>query len=152
MINLLASVLLWLTGLYLISLALVMLLAPARTKRFLDGFASSTFIHYLEFGLRLIAGMAILLYAADVVFQLPCHLWVDSRGEHRRSFRSSLAGASALCAVGFSLSNPKLEAGRRCFIHFRRIPHSIPYPWRHSLIERCCFVIGTSKDFKWNHV
>ena len=57
-----------LTGLYLISFALVMLLAPARAKRFLSGFASSAFTHYLELGLRLIAGVAILLYAPQMLF------------------------------------------------------------------------------------
>jgi hypothetical protein len=68
MINLLASILVWLTGLYLISFALVMLLAPARAKRFLSGFASSAFTHYLELGLRLITGVAILLYAPQMLF------------------------------------------------------------------------------------
>ena len=68
MINLLASILVWLTGLYLISFALVMLLAPARAKRFLGGFANSAFTHYLELGLRLIAGVAILLYAPQMLF------------------------------------------------------------------------------------
>jgi uncharacterized protein YjeT (DUF2065 family) len=68
MINLLASIIVWFTGLYLISFALVMLLAPARAKRFLGGFASSAFTHYLELGLRLIASVAILLYAPQMLF------------------------------------------------------------------------------------
>ena len=68
MINLLAAMLVLLTGLYLISFALVILLAPARAKRFLNGFANSAFTHYLELGLRLIAGMAILLYAPQMLF------------------------------------------------------------------------------------
>ena len=68
MINLLGSILVWLTGLYLISLALVMLPAPARAKRFLSGFASSAYTHYLELVLRLIAGVAILLYAPQMLF------------------------------------------------------------------------------------
>ena len=68
MINLLASILVWLTALYLISFALGSLLAPARAKRFLSDFASSAFAHYLEIGLRLIAGMAILLYAPRMLF------------------------------------------------------------------------------------
>jgi len=68
MINLLATILVCLTGLYLISFALVMLLAPDRAKRFLSGFASSAFTHYLELGLRLIAGVAILLFAPQMLF------------------------------------------------------------------------------------
>lgn len=68
MINLLASTIVWLTGLYLISFALGMLLTPARAKRFLGGFASSAFTHYLELGLRLTAGGAILLYAPQMLF------------------------------------------------------------------------------------
>ncbi|MGI8917362.1 MAG: hypothetical protein ACR2H6_02085 [Pyrinomonadaceae bacterium] len=68
MINLLATILVWLTALYLISFALVMLLAPDRAKRFLGGLANSAFTHYLELGLRLITGLAILLYAPQMLF------------------------------------------------------------------------------------
>lgn len=68
MINLLASILVWLTGLYLISFALVMLLARARAERFLGCLASSAFAHYLELGLRLIADVEILLYARQMLF------------------------------------------------------------------------------------
>lgn len=68
MINLLASILVWLTGLYLISFSLVMFLAPARAKRFLSDFASSAFAHYLELGVRLVAGVAILRYAPQMLF------------------------------------------------------------------------------------
>jgi len=68
MINLLAAILVWLTGLYLLSFALVMLLAPDRAKGFLGGFANSAFTHYLELGLRLLAGVAILLYAPQMLF------------------------------------------------------------------------------------
>ncbi len=68
MINLLASMLVSLTGLYLVSFALVMLLAPDRAKQFLSGFASSVLTHYLELVVRLIAGGAILLYARQMLF------------------------------------------------------------------------------------
>ncbi len=68
MINLLASILVLLTGIYLMSLAVISLLSPARATRFLGGFASSAFTHYLELGLRLIAGGAILLYAPRMLF------------------------------------------------------------------------------------
>ncbi len=68
MITLLASTLVWLTALYLLSFALLMLLAPDRAKRFLGGFASSAFTHYLELGLRLVTGVAILQYASQMLF------------------------------------------------------------------------------------
>lgn len=68
MINQLATILVWLAGLYLISFALVMLLAPDQAKRFLSGFANSAFTHYLELGLRLVTGAAILLYAPQMLF------------------------------------------------------------------------------------
>lgn len=68
MINLFASVLVLLTGLYLIGFAVGLMLSPARAKRFLSGFASSAFTHYLELGIRLIAGVAILLSAPQMMF------------------------------------------------------------------------------------
>jgi hypothetical protein len=68
MINLLASILVLLTGLYLIGFAVGLLLSPARATRFLGGLASSAFTHYLELLLRLIAGVAILLYAPRMLF------------------------------------------------------------------------------------
>src|SRR5918995_1464343 len=68
MMNLLASILVLLAGLYLIGFALVLLLSPARATRFLGGFASSAFTHYLELVLRLIAGVGILLYAPHMLF------------------------------------------------------------------------------------
>ena len=68
MIKLLASILVLLTGLYLIGLAVVLLLSPARATRFLGGFASSAFAHYLELVLRLTVGVAILLYAPQMLF------------------------------------------------------------------------------------
>lgn len=68
MINLLASILVLLTGLYLIGFAVGLLLSPARATRFLGGFASSAFTHYLELLLSLIAGVAILRYAPQMLF------------------------------------------------------------------------------------
>jgi hypothetical protein len=125
MINLLASILVLLTGLYLIGLALGLFLSPARAKAFLGGFASSAFTHYLELVLRL-AGGAILLYAPQMLFpNFFVIFWLDSRGDHRRSLRSSLAVASALCAVQCSLRKSQLTAGRRSFVSFRRIRHCI---------------------------
>jgi len=68
MINLLTSILVLLTGLYLIGFALGLLLSPARATRFLGGFASSAFTHYLELVLRLTAGGAILRCAPQMLF------------------------------------------------------------------------------------
>ncbi len=68
MINLLTSILVLITGLYLIGLAVVLLLSPERATRFLGSFASSAFTHYLELVIRLITGGAILLYAPQMRF------------------------------------------------------------------------------------
>jgi hypothetical protein len=68
MINLLASILVLLTGLYLIGFAVGLVILPARATRFLGGFASSAFTHYLELAIRLIAGVAILRYAPQMLF------------------------------------------------------------------------------------
>ena len=67
MVNLLASILVLLTDLYLIGCAVGLLLSPAGAKRFLSGFASSAFTHYLELVLRLIGGAAILLSAPQML-------------------------------------------------------------------------------------
>jgi hypothetical protein len=68
MINLLALILVLLMGIYLIGLAVGLFISPARATRFLGGFASSAFTHYLELVLRLIAGGAILLSAPQLLF------------------------------------------------------------------------------------
>ncbi|CAN5859159.1 hypothetical protein BH24ACI5_BH24ACI5_04090 [soil metagenome] len=66
--NLLALTLVFLFGLYLIGLAVAVWLSPATAAGFLGGFASSAFTHYLELGLRLVAGGAILRYAPQMLF------------------------------------------------------------------------------------
>lgn len=68
MINVLAAILVLLAALYLIGFAVVLLMSPARAKRFLGGFASSPLSHYLELTLRLIAGGAILVFQARMLF------------------------------------------------------------------------------------
>lgn len=68
MISLLASILVLLTGLYLIGFAVGLFLSLARAKQFLGGLASSALTHYLELVLRLIAGGAILLCAPQMLF------------------------------------------------------------------------------------
>ena len=68
MINLVALIMVLLTGGYLISLSVFLLLLPESGERFLGGFAGSAFTHYLEVLLRFVAGGAILLYAPYMLF------------------------------------------------------------------------------------
>jgi hypothetical protein len=68
MIDFASSIIVLLTGGYLISLSVFLLLLPTRGKRFLGGFASSAFTHYLEILLRFVSGGAILLYAPYMLF------------------------------------------------------------------------------------
>jgi hypothetical protein len=68
LIDLFASIIVLLTGGYLISLSMFLLLLPERGRRFLGGFASSAYTHYLEILLRLVVGGAILLYAQHMLF------------------------------------------------------------------------------------
>lgn len=53
---------------YLIALGLGAFLRPNPTKQFLEGFASSARVHFLELGLRLIAGAALLTSAPRMQF------------------------------------------------------------------------------------
>lgn len=55
-------------AIYLILLGFGALLRPTPTKRFLEGFASSARVHFLELGLRLIAGAALLTSAPRMQF------------------------------------------------------------------------------------
>ncbi len=68
MIDMLASILVLLAGFYLVGLAGLLLVSPVRGKQFLGGFASSALTHYLELVIRLIVGVAILLYAPQMLF------------------------------------------------------------------------------------
>lgn len=68
MIEQLAFAVVLLTGLYLIGLAAVSLLAPARAALFLGGFATSALTHYIELVLRLSAGGAMVIYAPKMRF------------------------------------------------------------------------------------
>jgi len=56
-----------LTGLYFIALAAVALFRPAQANRFLLGFAGSSFTHYTELVLRLVAGAALLFHAPPML-------------------------------------------------------------------------------------
>jgi hypothetical protein len=64
----LASIFVLLTGLYLVALAAGLWFSPIRATRFLSGFAGSALTHYLELVLRLIAGVAVLVYAPRMLF------------------------------------------------------------------------------------
>lgn len=68
MIDLLAPAGVLLTGSYLVGLAAVLLLSPARAMRFLGGFAGSAAAHYGELVLRLLAGGALLVHAPRMRF------------------------------------------------------------------------------------
>lgn len=52
-----------LAGLYLATLAMVSWLAPAKARQFLVAFAGSVFKHYLELGVRLLAGASFIIAA-----------------------------------------------------------------------------------------
>lgn len=52
-----------LSALYLLALGTASLLVPDRARRFLLGFASSRPVHFMELGLRFVAGGALVLYA-----------------------------------------------------------------------------------------
>lgn len=57
-----------LTGLYLVGLAALSVLAPEKARRFLQGFAGSARAHYLEGAVRLLEGGAFVLRAPFTMF------------------------------------------------------------------------------------
>lgn len=63
MIEVLSLTVVVLAGLYLIALAAVSLVLPARASRFLLGFADSALKHYTEILLRVVVGAALILHA-----------------------------------------------------------------------------------------
>jgi hypothetical protein len=69
-VNSAAFLIILLTGLYLVALGTVALLAPGRAIRFLMGFAASPGLHYTELLVRLAVGSAL-------VVQAPRMLWPD---------------------------------------------------------------------------
>ncbi len=64
----LAGIVVMASGLWLVGLAASIEVIPARAARFLTGFASSARAHYTEQVLRLIAGAAIVIFAAEMRF------------------------------------------------------------------------------------
>lgn len=63
MIEGLARIILVSAALYLAALGACALLAPARARAFLSGFVGSARLHFLELGLRLLVGAALLVHA-----------------------------------------------------------------------------------------
>ena len=61
-------VLVVIAGLYLLALGTASLVAPARTSRFLLGFAGSQSLHYFEIFLRIVAGAAFVYQAPRMSF------------------------------------------------------------------------------------
>jgi hypothetical protein len=58
------------TGLWLVAFPVVIVFARRRAEAFLQGFAGSARAHYLEQGIRLIAGTAFVLFAPEMRFSL----------------------------------------------------------------------------------
>jgi hypothetical protein len=63
LIEILALAAIVLAALYLLALGAAALVVPARASRFLLGFASSQSIHLVELSVRLVVGVALVLYA-----------------------------------------------------------------------------------------
>lgn len=67
-VSVLASVFVFLAGLYLIGLALASVFWPQKAKAFLSGMASSAVTHYFEVGVRFVIGAAFVIYAPLMLF------------------------------------------------------------------------------------
>ena len=75
LIEVFALVAIVLAALYLLALGAASLLAPARASRFLLGFAGSQPIHFIELSLRLLVGVALVLYAPRMFFSSAFNLF-----------------------------------------------------------------------------
>lgn len=118
--DLLASIIVLLTGFYLIGLAAVSLFAPARATRFLGGFAGSARAHCTELAVRLIAGGALVLYAPHMRFS----------GAFAVAGWGLIVTTAALCAVPWRW--------HRWFAR-RAVPRAIPHL---KLIAVASFLLG----------
>lgn len=58
-----------LAGAYMVVLGVGALAQPDKTRRFLDGFASTARIHFTEMSLRLLAGIALVVRAPNMQFE-----------------------------------------------------------------------------------
>ncbi|MEO6445331.1 MAG: hypothetical protein ABIZ91_15290 [Gemmatimonadaceae bacterium] len=66
--NLLATAVVTLAGLYLIGLGIAALWRPQATKRFLGSFASSASVHFAELGVRIVVGIGLVLSSGRMLF------------------------------------------------------------------------------------
>lgn len=64
----LAGIIVVLSGIFLVGLALLVVVAQRRAERFLASFASSARSHYLEQSLRLIAGLGFVFFSPQMRF------------------------------------------------------------------------------------
>ena len=64
----LAGIIVVATSLWLVGFAILIVVTPSRAKRFLRSFASSARAHYTEQVLRLIAGVGIVAFSAQMRF------------------------------------------------------------------------------------
>lgn len=68
--NTFAAVIVVLSGIWLIGLATISFARPNLSKRFLGGFASSAFTHFLEVSIRIIVGTAFVIYSPQMKFSV----------------------------------------------------------------------------------
>lgn len=66
--NIIALIIVALTGIWLIGLAAVAVARPDLLKRFFDGFVSSARTHFLEMFLRVMVGVAFVFYSPHLKF------------------------------------------------------------------------------------
>jgi hypothetical protein len=66
MIETLAAMAVWSAASYLVVLGVMLLLRPAQGRRFLAGFAQTASAHYLELGLRILIGAALITHAPSM--------------------------------------------------------------------------------------
>ena len=91
------------SGLWLVGLATMIFAAPVRAERFIRGFASSARTHYAEQSLRLIAGVAIIIFAPEMRFPRPIpDFWMAFGIDCHRSALYPVAVASAIRPMGDS--------------------------------------------------
>jgi uncharacterized membrane protein len=67
-LHMLASAVIIAVAFYLIGLSVVSLLVPGRAIAFLNGFAQSAYVHYLELVLRLAGGAGLVVAAPRMLF------------------------------------------------------------------------------------
>lgn len=68
MINVIASVVVVLSAIYLVGIAAASFFAPGAAARFLNGFASSPRIHRTEMVIRMLVGGSLLVYAPRMLY------------------------------------------------------------------------------------